>query len=217
MNPPYKFFGSKLKEMISSPYFQGVTALAGLIAAIASDNPLVRIPALLILLGFLLALRPLVWPWIRNVFNWLTWKFALGLTVGIIAGALLIPLLEPIYNFCFSLIALQVEVLDSTPKNGESIHDVYSRIEVNFSERIPPQYQSRWFIKVKVTPYIPVCLTWIYNYDFNECCRTLYIYPNKFFPNTSRPHFEPNTTYHMRISGVLLKNNVNLEFRTPPQ
>ena len=40
--------GTNLKDLFSNPYFQGFTALAGLIAAIVSDNLIIRIPAILI-------------------------------------------------------------------------------------------------------------------------------------------------------------------------
>jgi hypothetical protein len=49
---PRKSLGSNLKELLSSSYFQGLAALTGLIAAIASDNLIIRIPATLVLLGF---------------------------------------------------------------------------------------------------------------------------------------------------------------------
>ena len=210
---PHKSIGDNLKDLISSSYFQGLTALAGLIAAIASDKPIIRIPALLILSGFLFALRSTIWHFAKGIATWLTWKFLLGIIVGIFVGTMLYPFFESISRFGFSFFIPQVEILETIPKNDETLLNLYDNLEINFSERIPSQYRS--FINIEITPYIPIKRVWVYDFDPSDCCRALFIESARYFPNSRSPQFEPNTTYHLKISGLLVKNPLEIEFHTP--
>jgi hypothetical protein len=206
---------TSFNELISNTSFQGFSALISLIAAITSDNLWVRIPALFVLFSLLLALRSVVFPWIRGACIWLTWKFVLGFAVGLITVAILAPLLEPFYKFSISLILPQVEVLDSSPQDAGKLSELSGVLTVNFSQTIPSKFFG--LVKVEVTPYTPLKKTWIYISDPRECCRTLYIKPDKYYPNENLPRFEPNKIYHLQVSGLLLKNPVVIKFRTPPQ
>jgi hypothetical protein len=217
IHSPQKPTSSNIKELIASPIFQGVSALAGLIAALASDNPIIRIPALLILFAFLFALRFTIWRFARVVGLWLTWKFVIGIIVGILAGTMFYPLFESTYKSGISFFIPQVEILETFPKDGETLENLYDNIEINFSEQIPPQYRSSMFLVIKITPYMPTRRIWIYDFDPSDCCRTLYIESARYFPNSGSPQFEPNTTYHLEISGLLIKNPVDIEFHTAPK
>ncbi|MEM8723108.1 MAG: hypothetical protein AAGE84_28125 [Cyanobacteria bacterium P01_G01_bin.39] len=209
------FFNSlfiNFRRGISNSYFQGLVALVGLIATIASDNLWVRIPAILVLLSLLFTLRSSLFSWVEMVFTWLTWKFVLGLIIGLIAAAILAPALEPIYRHSASLILPQVEVVDTTPKDGDELSDSYEGVEVKFSHLIPSKY--RWLIKTEIIPQIEIKRKWLYIIDPQECCRTLYIKSQKYFPDGG-PMFEPNKVYHLTIKGLMLKHPKDIEFRTP--
>jgi hypothetical protein len=216
--PPPKSSGPTFRDLISSPYLQGILALVSLIVAAVSDNPLLRtLLVLVVLLGVLVGLRTVIWSWVRRMWMWLTWKFVLGVALGIIAGPLLTPSLQSASWFGSYFPLPQVEVVDSTPKSGGTLSNLSSQVTVNFSELIPSQYRSSSFVKVEITPDIPIRLIWIYMFDPSECCRTLDIEPNNYFPNANTPQFEPSKIYHLRISGPLLKNPADIEFHTPPQ
>jgi hypothetical protein len=214
---PRKTMGDNLKDLISSSYFQGLTALAGLIAALASDNLIIRIPALIILFGFLFALRFTISHLVKDISIWLTWKFFLGIIIGIFAGAIFYPVLQSTLKLGISFFIPQVEITDTFPNDGETLQSLSDEIEINFSQRIPLQYHSSWLVKTEITPYIPIKRIWVYDFDRTDCCRTLYIESARYFPNSGSAQFEPNTTYHLKISGFLIKNPLDIEFHTPPK
>jgi hypothetical protein len=204
-------------DIISKPSFQGFAALAGLIAAIASDNLIIRIPALVVLFGFLYVLRLTIWHYIKSLLTWLTWKFVLGILVGILIGGIAYPFFESIFKFGFSSVVPQVEILDTYPVDGGRLQNLYDSIEINFSESIPSGYRSPLYVNVEVTPNIPIKRVWVYDYDPTDCCRTLYIESARYFPNSPNPLFESSTTYHLKISGLLIKNPMDIEFHTVPK
>lgn len=210
-----KSIADSLKDLISSSYFQGLTALAGLVAAIASDNPIIRIPALLILFAFLFALRFTIWHFTKNLASWLTWKFVLGIVVGILVGSIFYPFLESTFRFGASAFFPQVEIVSTYPKDGETLQNLSDDVRVYFSQEIPSEYHSSLFVNIEIAPYIPTSITWWYdNYDHSDCCQSLSIYSGKYFSNSSTAQFEPDTTYHLKIRGLLIKNPLEIEFRT---
>jgi hypothetical protein len=143
----------------------------------------------------------------------LTWKFVLGLAAGLISAAILAPLLDLPYKLTASALLPQVEVLDSTPENGGELLSLTRGIYVNFSRLIPSHY--RWLVKAEIIPTTRIKKpTWLYISDSKECCRTLYIESAEFLPNIGVTAFEPNKTYRLHISGLLLKHPVDIEFRT---
>lgn len=215
MTPHPRTFRSALRDVVSSPYIQGLAAVAGLIAAIASDSPWVRVPALVVLLGFVFSLRSFIASGIRNFLAWLTWKFALGLAIGVLVTFLLVPFLEPIYKVGVSFVGPQVEVVDTSPRDGGQLKSTYSPVEVNFSSLVPPSARSSKNLWVELSPDFPIRLIWTYEFDPDECCRTLFIEPARYFPGERRPQFEPNKTYSLRIGGLLVKNPVDMTIRTP--
>ncbi|MEL7144338.1 MAG: hypothetical protein AAFR25_03340 [Cyanobacteria bacterium J06629_19] len=202
----------KITDLISNSTFQGYAALVGLIAAVLSNSWWIRIPALLVLFGFLFALRSLILSGARKLWKFLTWKFLLGMAVGLISAILLNPFLTPISRLAISFAITQVEVLDSQPANGEVLSDLYESIEVRFSGKVR---SYRQLMNVEISPELPLRTIWIYNFDPDECCRSFYIYPDKYFPNESRARFDPGETYRLRLSGPLLKETFEMQFRTP--
>lgn len=214
---------ANFKSLISNDYFQGLSALVSLIAAIASDNLWIRVPAILVSVWLLLSLRLVILTWIRSIilplvqrtFTWLTWKFVLGFSVGLITAAILAPVLELPYQLTASVLLPQVEVLDSTPEDEGELLLSNRGIYVSFSQLIP--YRYRWLVKAEIIPATRIKKTWLYISDPKECCRTLYIESAEFLPNIVGTAFKPNKTYHLYISGLLLKHPIDLEFRTPPQ
>ena len=214
---PQKPLGIGLRDLISNSYFQGLVSLVGLIAAIVSENLLMRLSALLILLGGLIALRSNIWYFLKNSARWLTWKFALGCLVGVLIGAIFFPLFEAFFKFGFSFFIPQVEIIETIPENGKTLQSVYDSIEINFSERILSQYHSPLYIRTEITPYIRTRMVWLFDFDPSDCCRTLSIRPARYFPDDPIPQFEPNTTYHLTIKGLAIKKPLEIEFHTPPK
>ena len=211
-------------NIVSDSTFQGFCALVGLIAAVLSDALWIRIPAILVLIGFVFALRSVIWQWMTEIGSWilalwelLNWRFLLGFFLGIIIALPLNPILNNVYQMVMFSAIPKVEVLDSNPSDGETLSRLHNSVEFRFSEVIPSKYLSNRFINVEISPDIPIEKTWIYNYDPEECCRRLSISPNKYYPNVNGPQFEPNTKYSIRLSGPLLKKDFETIFQTSSQ
>lgn len=214
---PRKPIGTSLNDLISSSLFQGLAALVGLIAAVASDKLYIRIPALLVLLWGVIALRSNIWHFMKGSATWLTWKFALGLVVGVFISVMLFPFIEVFSNLGVSFFVHQVEVIETSPEDGKTLQSVYDNIEINFSERILSTYRSSLYVRAEITPYIPIRLVWLFDFNPSDCCRTLSIRPARYVRNDPNPQFDPNTTYHLRIVGLLIRKPLEIEFRTPPK
>jgi hypothetical protein len=210
--------GNSVIDLISRPVLQGIFGLASMVFALISDNPIVQILSLIILLGVLIALRFVIWHWLKKIAAWLTWKFVLGVVAGILIGVLAFPFFQSIYIFGASYFVPQVEIVQTEPQSGGTLPLLRMFVKVDFSQRILPQYRTSPFIDIEITPNIPLNRKWAIDYDEeSNCCRTLLVESAKYYPNSRFAQFEPNTTYHLRISGLSIKNPVDVEFHTPAQ
>ena len=201
-------------NLLSHPVLSGVGTIVSLIAAIRSEDILVRAPATIVALAFGSYFLYIVRPWLRSGLSWLTQKFFLGFALGIIIGIIITPIIfEPSLSTFMALVSPRVSFLDSTPENGKTIYSPSSSVLVRFSEPIPWRFHD--YIKVKIYPQIPIELSWIGEQE-------LVIHPKKIYPERdhggiANPRFELNSNYHVTVSGPLLKQPINVDFQTPKQ
>ncbi len=201
-----------LRNLISSPLFNGIVAFVGLIAAVRSEDPWIRVLAILIALGFALHFLHLASPTLRNVVSSLTWKFFVGFISGAVVGAIAVPLIfQPMLYSLLPLLAPKVEFVDSFPATGGALIEVYSGVVLRFAGPIPPLYRN--LMKVEIAPPHPIRIEW------SSDNQTLYVSPTKIYPaqesHTLNPRFEYDTTYYLTVSGPTLKEPLTVEFHTP--
>jgi hypothetical protein len=203
-----------LKNILSHPLLSGAVTIIGFITAIRSNDMWVRTTAAILTLAlggyFLYIIRP----WLRCGVSWITWKFFLGLLSGTIIGAVATPLIfEPALSTFMTLVSPRIAFLDSTPENGEMIYKPSSSVLIRFSEPIPWPFYD--FIKVKISPIVPIEISWISNQE-------LAIQPKKIYPEREsggiiNPRFEFNSAYDVTVSGPGLKQPIKIYFHTPKQ
>jgi len=205
-------FGTTIKHAVFSPYVQGAAALASLATAAASDKLWIRLPALAILVGFIIGLRSTLLIALRNASRWLTWKFPLGLGIGLVVGLVAYPQFANLLRDSVSLFVHKVEIVESTPPNGGVLASLSSPVRFDFSESIPEKYRSSF--RPRVEPEYPIQLIWLYDRDISDA-RTFTIWPARYYKGSTQPEFPPNTQYHLQLSGPMLKVPLDFVFQTP--
>ena len=203
-------FNTHITDFIKSNLFQGLAAFAGLITSVLSDNLIYRIPALFVFFGMLFKFRAVIIAYIRKGLDWLTWRFVVGIFIGMILGALLTPLLKPVYLYSVYFLVPHIKMLESHPENSGMLYSASSGVLIDFSEPIPSLFQNPLYFDVEIYPSIPFNIDWIGG-------RTLCIQSNKFFKGNMNTQFEPNKMYSIKINSPLLDAPVEITFHTPDE
>jgi len=209
-----------IQHFFSSPYATALNfavAIISLLFAVFSPDHRIQLPAFIVTAFFTIWALYLLRNWLATALSFLSWKFFVGLSIGILVGLMIYgPVFQPVVNWGATLIAPHISFLDSTPGNNEINVGETSGILIRFSESIPwPYYQM---INVELTPNAPHIIFWEMNYTW------LFIKPTKTFPISENrnsynisPRFEYNTKYTVKISGPILVKPVEFDFSTEPK
>ena len=207
---------TKLKGLISHPVLSGLVTIISLIAMARSDDVWIRVPSALIAIGFGVYFLFVIRELLRSIAIWLTWKFVLGLVLGVVVGAIAMPLLfQPIFSNVLTITAPKITVVDTFPVDGGTLIEAMSGISVRFSEPIPYPYYK--FVEITIEPDHPISVIWD-----NSSHQSLAIMPNKIYPLQEsnfllNPRFEYGTTYYLTINAPVLESPVRIEIHSPSQ
>lgn len=193
-----------------------VSTVIGLIAAVRSEDTLIRISGVVLALFAGLILLYVCWRYLALVAKWLTWKFVLGLAIGIVTAASLYPFVAPVVQRKLrSDQTKQVEFTHTVPKPNATLSDATDRIEFYFSEEMPrSQRHGISVTSVTITPLYPIESFWIVN-EYSDATRQLNIRPGKYYPNERRPRYRYGMEFTIEVKGGPLKERVAATFRTP--
>ena len=184
--------------------------IIGLIAALRSQDALIRVSGLIFMIFAGLILLYVCLPYIVSIGRWLTWKFALGLAIGIVAAAFLYPFVASVVEHIMSQPG-QIEVTHTDPQSGSKLERPSGSIDVYFSKPLTKSERSRVYITIE--PEYPIKWFWVIDYS-NEI-HQLCIEPTKYFPNERVPRFEYAKEYKVEITGRPITEKVTIVFYTP--
>jgi hypothetical protein len=201
----------KLKNFVANPVVNGVSSLFGFVGLIlGNNNSWIQFIAVIVALVcgsyFLYSIRDSILSSIR----WLTWKFVMGLSLGVIISAIATPLVfQPVLLKLLMTAAPKIEFLESMPKDGKELSSISDRIRIIFAKPVPWPYFV--FAKVEIDPPFPIEHYWVGD------TRVLFIEPRKYFAGTISQRFEYNAKYRVMIWLPTLRESVQVRFCTPDE
>ena len=204
-----------------------IGTILGVITAVRSDDLWQQIPgiffALIFGLTFLHSIRqPLrdisqyLTQLLRDISQYLTWKFFLGVVVGIMLTVVFHPFIE-LPSIGRTVTPLSLNVIRSEPANGGTIDSPDHIIKVFFSEDI--EESRRDLIEVSVDPRHRLKLSWIVDDLMSRSpnpTNELHIRSIEY-QEDGKKRFKYDTDYQLTIAGAALDEPVVIEFHTPPR
>lgn len=203
--------------LYTHPKLSGIGALIGtvlgLIAAVRSEDLLIRIPGIFCTVIFGLATLWVIRQSLLALAKYLTWKFFAGISCGFILATLVQP---SIGLPSLSKAIRPVEIIQVSPSNNEVLEDPRDDIEIFFSEDVQEAQRNR--INVSIEPSHRIDMVWIvdpFMTGLPEPFNKLLIRSAQYNKEDGLKRFEYGTTYQLKIDGAALSQPYETQFRTP--